>query len=61
MSWLSRIRRAIDARRKIPPLRDDAADAQRGEAAGRPSRYDSTFGYGALVIGTSQAPSRHPR
>jgi hypothetical protein len=61
MNWLSRIRHAIVARRKTSPLRDGADDAPRGEAAGRASRYDSTFGYGALVIGTSQAHERHGR
>jgi hypothetical protein len=61
MNWLSRFRRAIAARRRPPTLPDGPDDAQRGAGPGRPSRYDSTFGYGALVIGTSQASSRHTR
>jgi hypothetical protein len=59
MDWLTRIRRAFVARRKHPALRDGADDAARGEAAARASHYDSSFGYGALVIGTSQQSSRH--
>jgi hypothetical protein len=59
MDWLTRIRRAFVARRKHPALRDGADDAARGDAHARASHHDSSFGYGALVIGTSQETSRH--
>jgi hypothetical protein len=60
MNWLSRIRRTFASSRKPVPVRDSAGEPDARTDPPARSGPNSTFGYGALVIGHAHAPGHRP-